>query len=75
MIDREVQNRWILGEDVPGVKFRMQQIVRVRSGVHRGIVGELISLSAINPEPVFDLETDDGGDIFVGQSEIEPKAD
>jgi hypothetical protein len=69
-IKREGQNRWVLGATVPGVSFRMQDAVKVISGPHAGVVGELVSIYAIEPEPVHYLETHDGSDIHVLQSEI-----
>jgi hypothetical protein len=69
-IKREEQNGWILGATIPGVSFRMQDAVKVISGPHAGVVGELISIYAIEPEPVYHLETHDGSDIHVRQSEI-----
>jgi hypothetical protein len=69
-IDREIQNHWILGGRVVGVLFRMNERVRVISGSNAGAVGVLISIYALEPEPIFHLETDDGGDFRVRQSEI-----
>lgn len=71
-IDRDTQNRWILGEVLPGASFKMRNDVQVVSGPHAGIIGELISLYEIDPEPIYHLETRDGGDIHVRQSEIAP---
>jgi hypothetical protein len=70
-IEYDTQNRWLLGEDLPGVNFKMCQWVRVVSGPLKGIEGELISLLRTAPEPAFHLETVDGGDEHVYQSEIE----
>ena len=69
-IGKETQDRWILGEVVSGVSFKMQDDVEVVSGLHVGIIGQLISLYEIEPEPIYHLETKDGGDIQVRQSEI-----
>ena len=69
-IDREIQNRWILGDTIPGVSFKMQEDVEIVSGPLRGTVGELISLYELEPEPVYHLETRDGRDLHVRQSEI-----
>jgi len=71
-IDKEVQNEWILGHSLAGVGFHMGERVRVVSGPDAGIMGLLISICSIEPEPLFHLETDDGGDRYVLQSEIAP---
>jgi hypothetical protein len=69
--DVSIQNKWILGESVPGVRFKMCQSVRVVAGEHSGKLGELISLCELDPDPIFHLETSDGGDAKVSQSQIE----
>ena len=71
-IDTETQNRWILGETLPGVHFSMCQSVRVASGPHNGVIGELISIYAVTPEPLFHVETSDGGDLILRQSVLAP---
>ena len=60
-IDTPTQNAWILGEEVPGVRFRMCQPVEVVAGPDRGARGILISLDALVPEPEYHLETEGGG--------------
>jgi hypothetical protein len=69
-INRQIQNHWILGNRIVGVLFRMNERVRVISGSNAGAVGVLISIYTLEPEPVFHLKTDDGGDFHVRQSEI-----
>ena len=71
-IDSETQNRWILGDVLPGVHFPMCQFVRVIAGPHEGAVGELISLYALTPEPLYHMETSDGGDLLLRQSALAP---
>ena len=69
VIDRATQKRWILGEEVPGVAFRMNQNVTVVVGAHTGTRGTLISLYELGPDPLFALESKTG-DYEVRQSEI-----
>ena len=69
-IDREIQDKWILGGELEGVRFHMQESVQVVSGPHAGTTGELTCVLALEPEPLFHLETADGGDLWVYQSEI-----
>lgn len=71
-IDRETQNRWLLGDVLPGVRFSMCQSVRVVTGPHGGAVGELISIYALTPEPLYHMETSDGGDLLLRQSALAP---
>jgi hypothetical protein len=65
-----VQKSPLLGGSVPGVSFKIQEDVQVVAGPYTGIAGELISLYEIEPEPIYHLETRDGGDIHVRQSDI-----
>ena len=69
-IDRPTHDAWTLGEDIPGVRFRMGQPVEVVDGPHRAARGVLICLYALAPEPEFHLETEDGGDLVVIQSHL-----
>ena len=69
-IDSDTQNRWILGDSVPGATFSMNQRVRVTSGPHTGARGVLISLYALQPEPLYHLETSENDDHRVYQSEL-----
>jgi hypothetical protein len=68
-IDRETQNRWILGEQLRGVAFHMRQHVRVTHGVHSGVRGVLISIYELGPDPLYHLEAK-SGDCEVRQSEL-----
>jgi hypothetical protein len=49
----------------------MNQRVRVISGREAGIEGTLICIYALEEDPVFALETDDGGDLTLKQSQLE----
>jgi hypothetical protein len=71
-IDREVQNRWLLGQPIAPASFHMCQSVRVIAGPHQGEVGELISLAELLPEPLYHLETSNNEDLFVLQSQLAP---
>ena len=72
-MDREIQNRWILGEAIDGVLFHMGQRVRIASGKNAGVSGILISLYSLPPDdPLYHLETEDGLDLRVRQSELAP---
>jgi hypothetical protein len=69
-IDQKTRDRWVLGETLPGVLFRMSQLVRIISGPNIGTVGQLISIRAVAPEPLYDLETTDWADLEVRQSDL-----
>ena len=70
-IDRDTQNRWILGGDLPGVHFRMQQWVNVKSGPHAGKRGMVVSLCSLGSDPVFHVEVSERDDFEAKQSELE----
>jgi len=72
MIDHEKQNQWILGGKLPGVGFAINQRVRVTSGPDAGTQGALISIYDLGDDPLFAVETDDGGDRTLRQSQLEP---
>ena len=69
--DLAMQNKWLRGGSIAGVHFPVWQHVTVIAGPHEGKVGKLISLFDMTPEPVFQMETSDGGGLHVRQSEIE----
>jgi hypothetical protein len=69
-IDTASQNAWLLGGRLPGVCFRMLQPVEVVAGPNRGASGILISIYALIPEPEYHLETEEGGDLIVLQSQL-----
>jgi hypothetical protein len=65
-----MQNQWILGNPLAGVRFSMNQRVRVTAGPDAGAVGVLISIYEIGSDPGFQMETDDGRDLCVHQTEL-----
>ncbi len=71
-IDAATQNRWSLGEKLPGVCFSMLQDVVVRRGAHAGMRGELVGIYSAGADPLYHLEALDGGDLYVRQSELLP---
>jgi hypothetical protein len=50
----------------------MNQRVRVTSLADAGTHGTLISIYALGDDPSYAVETDDGGDLTLKQSQLEP---
>ena len=69
-LDALSQNSWILGKQLAGVTFRMQEQVDVIAGVGVGECGELISLYSVDPEPLYHVETSENKDLYARQSEL-----
>jgi hypothetical protein len=65
---------WFAGESIAGVRFRLNDAVRVSSGQHAGMVGSVISLLAVQPEPRYIVETSSGRDVEILDHELQINA-
>lgn len=70
MIIKDLNQAFLNRESVAGVEYQHNDYVRVIDGVHKGKNGSLVSLLAIETEPTFLLELEQGGDIKVRQSQL-----
>ena len=66
----EVDRRWMAGEPVKGVAFRLNDSVQVVAGPYCGRRGAIFSLIEANPKPVYVVELEDGSDIRIHQADI-----
>jgi hypothetical protein len=71
----DVGQAFLNRQDIDGVSFAHNNYVRVVTGELAGCFGSLVSLIAIEPEPLFILESEAGFDVRVRQSDIEFVAD
>lgn len=71
-IESERQIQWLQQEPLEGVRFKMLEVVRVVGGVGAGETGQLISIFAMKPEPLYHVETSSGEDLYARESELEP---
>ena len=67
---REIAQAFLDQANIPGVLFSHRDAVRVLAGQHAGKVGELVTVVAVDPEPVYVVELTNGFDVEVLQSEI-----
>ena len=70
MQDHEVGRRWMAGEPVKGVAFRLSDSVQVLAGPHCGARGAVISLIEASPQPIYLVELGDGSDVRLQQDDI-----
>ncbi len=66
----EVGRRWMAGEPVKGVAFRLNDSVQVVAGPHCGACGSVISLTEASPQPIYLVELGDGSDVRLQQADI-----
>lgn len=67
----DVHNRWLSGDQLNGVRFRINDYVEVRSGQHIGESGSVVSVIKFEPNASYIVETESGKDIEVREEEIE----
>lgn len=72
MTIRGAGDRWLAGEDVPGVAFARHERVRITTGPRSGHAGRIDLLIALLPEPHYLLRLADGSDVRVPQSVLAP---
>jgi hypothetical protein len=53
MTQYELESRWITQEGIPGVSYRFSDFVRIQSGEYASQTAEVISLLALEPEPMY----------------------
>ncbi len=73
MNPRGIGDRWLHGEQVPGVEFAHHQPVTMVLGAHDGEQGIVLLLMAVMPEPRYLVRLANGrGEIRVPQSGLRP---
>jgi hypothetical protein len=65
---RGVGDRWLAGQEVPGVRFAHHDAVEITSGPHNGARGTIALLIGLSPEPSYLVSLGTGGDLRVRQS-------
>ena len=63
-------NKWLAREELPGVKFFLNDTVTITSGGEDDQVVTVISLIEIQPEPIYLVKTQQGKDIRAPQSRL-----
>ena len=67
---RGVGDRWLAGEQVPGVQFGHHDAVEVAGGAHDGARGVIALLIALSPEPRYLVTLGATGDVRLAQSRL-----
>lgn len=71
MRERGAGDRWLAGEQVEGVAFAHLARVVVARADGAGRRGRVALLLALRPQPRYLVALDDGGDVRVGQDDLE----
>lgn len=70
MNGKNLRQAFLDRERIVGVKFQHNDYVRVIDGPYTGMNGSLVSLEAIESEPIFLVELEEGGDVEIRQSHL-----
>lgn len=71
---RGLGDRWLAGQEVPGVCFEHHDAVEIVGGPHDGSRGTIALLVGLAPEPSYLVTIGARGDVRVRQSFIRPLA-
>lgn len=69
---QQIIDLWMQQENIPAASFRMNDSVEVVEGDLSGEKGCLISLIELEPEPVYLVETSDGSEVRLEESQLKP---
>jgi len=64
------QKRWFAGEKIEGVDFYLNDPIDIVGDENKGSKGSIISLEAMEPEPMYLVESSGGDNVFIKQSSI-----
>jgi hypothetical protein len=65
---RGLGDRWLAGQEVPGVRFAHLEAVEVTAGPHDGARGTIALLIGLSPEPSYLVTLGARGEVRVRQS-------
>ena len=66
----DIGQRFLDHQPIPGVVFEHNDYVHVIAGESSGKRGSLVTLVEIEPEPVYLVEIEWGGDVRIPQSQL-----
>jgi hypothetical protein len=71
ILDQDILERWMAGQTVAKIGFAFYEPVVVTEGPFSGSIGTVVSLVALEPEPVYTVELDRGrGDVHLAESAL-----
>lgn len=71
MLEQDILEHWMAGDIVAGVGLALNEPVVITSGPLAGKVGAIVSLVAVEPEPVYTVDLGAGrGDVHVPESAL-----
>ena len=65
----EANKLWYMFQRIEGIKYGLNDFVRIISGEHEGETGSVISLTSIKP-PTYLIELSSGHDIDIAESDL-----
>ena len=66
----DIGQRFLNHEPIPGVTFEHNDYVLVTAGENSGRRGSLVTVVEMDPEPVYLVEIEWGGDVRIPQSQL-----
>lgn len=71
IVDQSTLERWMAGAGVTGVSFALYEPVVITDGPLTGSLGTVVSLVALQPEPLYTVELAVGrGDVHLPESAL-----
>jgi len=67
-INKEIEAKWNKSEPIKGIKYLLNDAIKIIKGKYEGEVGSVISLVELNPEPKYYVELSNGKSIVVLES-------
>jgi hypothetical protein len=71
MTIEQLRHQWYSFQPIRGVAFFVNDAVQVRNGANAGSRGAVISLEAVEPEPLYLVELASGSDVTLPQSALD----
>ena len=73
MNQTELDNLWFSFQAIPGVRFKLNDAVQIKSGEHGGKFGSVISLVSTDPIPTYVIELGSGdAEVEMPESDLAP---
>jgi len=68
-IGNEIEDKWFNSEPIDGVKYQLNNKVKIVKGKFQGETGVVVSLVELSPEPKYNIELSKGNIIVIIESQ------